>query len=283
MERKYWIDSGMVENHIRRAVFALEREQAFARDPNFYAELLGRALLTPITLEYASKQHRYTHVITRLQQAPDLRDQAKQNLAEASELARDAATAETQGPIELVRESIPQTPPAAMEGQYELAAQSVVEALEDYAAFLGGISADADWRFDADLFEQEVRGSADVPASIDETLTQIQAEFDETYSRLIETAKPIHGKIYGAQAAPRDFALMRDILDVLSADNRLRAADGLLDRVRRGVKAARQFNIDEEVAPAPPANVDLAVSDTPPFLRTKYPVSPFQAPPFLDP
>ena len=277
-----WIDFGVSENRVKRALFRLEKEQPFARDPNFYIELLGRALFTPITLEYAPENERYEDIISRLQKVPDLIGQAKQNLTGASELATEAAKDETQGLVNLIQAVIPQTLPGGLQGDYDSAAEGAVAALRDYSSFLDGLATSADWRMGAGLFEEKVRVNTAVDASLDQVLSEAQAEFDTTYSQVIEAAKPIHRKIYGGARAPSDYALMRDILDVVSDDNRLRSGDGLLDRVREDIESAKKFNLEEEVVPVP-QGVELMTTDTPPFLRTKYPMSTFQGPPFLDP
>ena len=277
-----WIDYGVVENRVKRGLFALEKEQAFATDPNFYVELLGRALFTPITLEYAGENERYGHIISRLEKVPELIGQAKQNLTGASELATEAAKSETEGLINLIQNVIPQTLPGGLQGNYDSAAEGAIAALRDYGSFLDGLSTSADWRMGAGLFEEKVRVNTAVEVSLDQTLADAQEEFDRTYSQLIEAAKPIHRKIYGGQRAPSDYALMRDILDVVSDDNRLRSGDGLLDRIREDIESAKKFNIEEEVVPIP-QGVALTTTDTPPFLRTKYPTSTFQGAPFLDP
>ncbi len=276
-----WVDYGVCENRVKRALFALEVEQAFTRDPNFYVELLGSALFTPITLEYAGENERYGHIIARLQKVPDLIDQAKQNLTGASELATEAAKNETQGLINLIQNVIPQTLPSGLRGNYDSAAEGAVAALRDYGSFLDGLSTAADWRMGAGLFEEKVQVNTAVQATLDETLAAAQADFDKTYSQVIEAARPIHRKIYGGARAPSDFALMRDILDVVSDDNRLRSGDGLLDRIREDIEGAKKFNIEQEVVPIP-QGVALMTTDTPPFLRTKYPTSAFQGAPILD-
>jgi uncharacterized protein (DUF885 family) len=117
--------------------------------------------------------------------------------------------------------------------------------------------------------------------TIDGVLAELDADFKEAYDRVIKAAQPIHRGIYGGQRAPSDYALMRDILDVVSDQNRPRTGDGLIDRVNENVEEAKAFMQSKELLPIP--TIPLSVTDTPPFLRSKYPVDAFQAPPLLNP
>ena len=279
--RDRWVDYGVIENRLVRAKFMLETEQPFAHDPNFYIELLGRGLFTPMTLDYAPENERFGHVIARLGKVPDFLATAKQNLTSSSELQVESATSEARSLISFIRGDLASVVPAGLKGRFDPAAEAAVAALGDYVGHLEGMSANADWRMGSSMFEQKMRVYSHVDVSLADLEARIQAEFDEVYQQLIATAQPIHRGIYGGQRAPNDFALMRDILDVVSDDNRLSNGDGMVGAVERGIADAKEFMQGEELSPFP--STDLKVDWTPPFLRAKYPVDAFQAPPLLDP
>lgn len=280
--RYRYIDYGVVENRVRRGKFRWEEEQPHVNDPSFYVELIGNALFTSMAVDYASESERVGHVIARLGKVPGLIDQAKQNLGGASELEIEAAVEETRGVISLIRTDLPQNMTGASGGSYDGPADAAVAALEGYIEFLENeLSSEDDWRMGGSLFAKRVQVLTDVEFNVDETLAGLQAEYDETYDLLMDTARPIHRGIYGNQRPPNDFALMRDILDVVSDENRLRSGDGLLERVQSDLEEVKGFMQAEEVVAIP--SEPLAVSDTPPFLRDANPVSAFIAPPVLDP
>lgn len=134
-----------------------------------------------------------------------------------------------------------------------------------------------------DLFEGKLRADSNrEDINLNTVLQELQADYDEVYAQLIEVARPIHRGIYGSQRPPTDYAMMRDILDIVSDDNRLRSEDGMVARIEENIEAARAFMQQEELM-AFPEGVELSVSQTPAFLRTRFPVSAFIGTPVLNP
>ncbi len=275
-----WVNFGVIDSRVDRALFLLETEKPFESDPNFYVEILGRGLSTPLTLDYAGAEERFGDIIARLEKVPDFLTTAKSNLKDTSELQADSALEELGGLKNLINSDIKSQLPSSLEGSFTPAASAAVAAIDDFAAAVKGLPKQKDWRTGRELFEQKlVALGAPAGTSIEDVLSTLQADFEEAYNKVIETARPIHRGIYGGQRAPSDYALMRDILDVVSDDNRLRTGDGLLDRVNQNVEEAKEFMQKQELLPIP--TIPLSLADTPPFLRTKSPVDAFQAPPLL--
>ncbi len=278
----HWINIRVMENRIARATFDLEKERDFTTNPGFYVRVLGNALFTPLVVEYAPANDRYADIIARLGEVPTVLQQAQAQLKSSSELHISSARAGVAGLIELIENGIPDGMPAGLQGQYEPAAASAVEALKAYDSFLEGLDSSGEWRLGSNLYAERVRlYSGGYEESLDAILTNLQSEFDEAYKQIIETAKPIHRGIYGPGGAPNDFALMRDILDIVSDENRLRDGSGLVDRIKENVDEVKQFMQSEELVALP--DVALTISETPEFLRRTNPVDAFQPPPLLHP
>ncbi|MBI1354418.1 MAG: DUF885 family protein [Acidobacteria bacterium] len=276
-----WINYAVVENRVARALYRLEKEQPFKHNPGFYVRVLGNGLFTPVVVEYAPEADRYADIIARLGQVPTLLEQAQANVTKSSELQIAAAKEGVDGLIALIQKGIPAKLPASLKGQYDGAAGPAVQALQGYNQFLSGLDSSADWRLGRTLYEERIKVYSRYEESLDSVLGGLQAEFDETYGQLIETARPIHRGIYGGQRAPNDFALMRDILDVVSDENRLSSGDGLVERIEQDVDEVKKFMKSEEVIVVP--DVSLTIAKTPEFLSLTNPVDAFQAPPLLDP
>ena len=277
-----WVNFGVMENRIDRALFRLETEKPFENDPNFYVEILGRGLSTPLTLDYAGADERFGHIIARLEKTPDFLATAKSNLRDTSALQAESAREELSGLKNLIRNDIASQLPGSLEGSFAPAADAAVAAIDDFSAAIDGLAKQKDWRLGRTMFEQKlVALGSPKGTSIDDVLSTLEGDFEEAYNKVIETAKPIHRGIYGGQRAPNDFSLMRDILDVVSDQNRLRTGDGLLERVNENVEEAKQFMQSQELLPIP--TIPLSLADTPPFLRAQAPVDAFQAPPLLNP
>ncbi len=277
-----WINYKVMENRIARATFDLEKEKDFTTNPGFYVRVLGNALFTPLAVEYAPANDRYADIIGRLGEVPSVLQQAQSQVQSSSELHISSAREGVSGLIDLIENGIPDGLPAGLQGQYEPAAAAAVEALKAYDTFLDGLDSSRDWRLGSSLYGERIKlYSGGYEESLDSILGDLQAEFDETYKELIETAKPIHRGIYGPGGAPNDFALMRDILDVVSDENRLRDGGGLVDQIKENVDEVKQFMQSEELVALP--NVGLTIAETPEFLRRTNPVDAFQPPPLLHP
>ncbi|MEZ5396310.1 MAG: DUF885 family protein [Bryobacterales bacterium] len=234
-----------------------------------------------MTLDYAGAEERFGHIIARLEKAPDFLATAKANLTETSELQAESTIEELNGLKNLINNDIKSELPDTLESRFTPAAEAAVAAIDDFAQALRSLPKGKDWRVGRTLYEQKLAAlGAPEGTSLDDVLTQLDTDFDEAYKHVIEAARPIHREIYGGQRAPSDYALMRDILDVVSDQNRLRTGDGLLNRVEENVDEAKQFMQRQELLPIP--TIPLSLDDTPSFLRAKYPVDAFQAPPLLN-
>lgn len=274
-----WADAAAMEERIARTFFRWEKLQPHVHNPNFYVSLIGNGLSTPLVSDYAAEGERAGHVVARLEKLPALIDQAKGNLTGSSELRISAAVEGTRGLINLIRNDLPAL--AGSQGGFEAASSAAVASLEGFVSFLqNDLSSSEDWRLGESLFTEKVKVDTAVDVDLTEVLSQLQAEFDDTYAKLIETAKPIHRKIYGGQRAPSDFALMRDILDVVSDDNRLRDGSGLVSRTQENIENVKEFMREEDVVET--LSAPLKISSTPPFLRAANPVTAFLPPPTLD-
>jgi len=276
-------DLTSMEDRTDRILFELQTRQQYATDPNFYMEILGRALLVPTLQAYAPESARAGHITARLQKVPEFVSQAQQNLTSTSALQIEAAKSQVDGLIEMISEDIPAQMPSASGAAYQAAADAAVSALREFDDFLDGLATTGDWRMGSSLFEQKLKVDSSLDnLDLDQILTELQADYDDVYGRLMSVARPIHRGIYGNQRPPSDYALMRDILDIVSDNNRLSSEDGAVARVEENIDAAKAFMLQEELMTFP-SGVELSVSQTPAFLRDRFPVSAFEGAPVLHP
>lgn len=278
-----WASFGATEDRIERGLFELQTRQQYETDPLFYTDLIGRGLLIPIVEEYDSESVRAGHVTARLAKLPELLEQAQGNLTSSSQLQIGEARSQVAGLITMIESDIPSELPSATGAEYAAAADGAVAALNSFSTFLSGLSTSGDWRMGSNLFEGKLKvDSSRDDINLTTVLEELQADYDEVYDQLIEVARPIHRGIYGSQRPPTDYAMMRDILDIVSDDNRLRSEDGMVPRIEENIEKGKAFMQEEELM-AFPQGVELTVSQTPAFLRSRYPVSAFFGAPVLHP
>jgi uncharacterized protein (DUF885 family) len=281
-----FVDYAVVRNMVERDLFELEEVRIHEHNPVHYVQLLGRALNGPFMLEYASKPDRYRHIIARLGKVPEFLSQAKANLQSSSPVWIEAARSENDGMIRFVEGRLGADALAELKADYDAAAKTAVAALTDFNTFLDGDLSKrtgADWRLGAELYAKKLRlwtGNSD--KTPDQLLAEAEEELKTLTNDLIETARPVHREIYGNQRPPTDDALIRDVLDVVSDENRLSSGAGLLDQIRKEIEEAKAFTENQELAPVPPGS-NLQVIETPEFLRANHPVAHFIGAPPLQP
>jgi uncharacterized protein (DUF885 family) len=279
-------DYAVVDNFVSRELYEIQELQPHVRNPILYVQLLGQSLYMPIVHEYASQPERYRHIIARLQKIPAFLDQAKQNLQSSPAIWTQTARTENDGIINLIRETLAADVPAELKGDFDSASQTALAALRDFNTFLDTDLAkrsDANWRLGAELYGRKLKlwtGGAD--KTPDQLLSEAEKEFENAYQQLIDNARPVHREIYGGQRPPSDRALITDVLDVVTDENRLSSGAGLLDQIRKDIESAKNFVQAQELAPLPPGN-NLQVIPTPGFLRSSNPVAHFIGAPPLQP
>jgi uncharacterized protein (DUF885 family) len=238
-------------------------------------------------LEYAAKPDRFRHIIARLQKVPEFLNQAKQNLKSSPAVWTEAARSENDGMIRFVERTLAAEAPAELKSDYDAAAQTALASLRDFNNYLDTDLSKRnqdDWRLGAELYAKKLRlwtGNSD--RTPDQLLSEAESEMAAATKELIESARPVHKEIYGGnQRPPSDDALIRDVLDVVSDENRLKSGSDLLEQINRDIEEAKKFTQDKDLAPLPPGN-NLKVIETPEFLRANNPVANFIGAPPLQP
>ncbi len=86
LDKEQRADLAIIKNAVGLAVYELETIQSYRHNPTLYVELAGNALYTPYVLAYDTVEHRFGHIIKRLEKLPALFEQAKANLTDAPEV-----------------------------------------------------------------------------------------------------------------------------------------------------------------------------------------------------
>jgi uncharacterized protein (DUF885 family) len=197
-----------------------------------------------------------------------------------------AARSENDGTIRFVERTLAAEAPQEMKAEYDTAAKTALAALRDFNTYLDTDLAKRnqdDWRLGPELYAKKLKlWIGGVDRTPDQILRSAEAELTAATKELIEAARPVHKEIYGNQRPPTDDALIRDVLDVVSDENRLSSGAGLLDQINKNIEEAKKFSQDKELAPVPPGN-NLRVIETPEFLRANNPVANFIGAPPLQP
>src|SRR5690242_6060970 len=92
-------DYRLIDDQISLGLLELEKIQNYKHNSTVFVELLGNGLFLPLTQEYAPKDVRVGHVISRISQIPRFLDQAKSQLADADPVFISTAIDENDGNI----------------------------------------------------------------------------------------------------------------------------------------------------------------------------------------
>ena len=280
-----WADYAVVENHISGVLFELGRERVHEYNPMLYVERLGTSLLTPLVHEYGPPEERYRHIIARLEKVPTFLDQAKQNLHSSPEVWTQTAISENEGNIRLVTTVIPAGLPDGLKADFDRVAPAALDALRGFSSYLESDLRrrnQHDWRLGKDLYTEKFKAFVTPDKTPEELLAQAEEDFQKAYDEIIEAAKPVHREIYGGQRPPNDLALMKDVLDVVSDENRVRRPDQLVEQIKKDVDELRGAVEEVGIVNLPPRD-NLKIVDTPEFMRGSYSVAGFMSAPVLEP
>ena len=76
-------DRQLMTDQIGLNLLELDEIQSYKHNPTIYVELIGNGLFLPLTQNYAGKEVRIGHVLSRMGQVPRLLDQVKAALVDA--------------------------------------------------------------------------------------------------------------------------------------------------------------------------------------------------------
>jgi uncharacterized protein (DUF885 family) len=278
-------DLGLMKSQAALALLELDRIKGWQRNPTVYVELLGNALFTPYSVEYAPAADRYRHIIGRLKATPAFVDAAKANLKSAPPVWKRVAIEENDGTIALMNGPLLAGVPAELKAEYEQAAKPAVGALTGLNGFIGGLKDEGEeaWRLGEELYRAKFQlalGGARSPAV---ALSEAEADLKAVRKRMFELSLPLHKRFYPTHRDPVDLNLIvGEVMDKLA--QRHVSREGYTAEARKTLEETRAFlaaNSAKLVAPPPRDN--LTMIDTPEFMRGIYSTGGFNPAPPLEP
>lgn len=131
-------DWRLIDDQIALNLLELDRIRDYQHNPTVYVELLGGALFQPLTDEYAPKDVRLGHILSRLAAIPRFLAQARGELLDADPIFIKAAVEENDGNIDLIRNTVAPAIPAGskLKSQFDGIAPQAIEALKSFSRWL---------------------------------------------------------------------------------------------------------------------------------------------------
>lgn len=268
------VDFKILDNEIHSQLLQLEELKPWEKSPVMYNYVVGGAINSLITRDFAPWDERLRNVLSRLKQIPHLLEQAKVNLKEPSEIATNTAIRQNKGIIELIKHELSKVLEEAPDLKDSLIAESqkVVSALEDYQNFLENdllTRSKGDFRLGKELFEKKLKYTLQSDLSSDEIVRRAEQEFKKVRQRMFDIASPLHDKLFPTHKHKEtgdqlESVIIKEVLDEIAKDHPQK--DELLAVCRQIIKELEDFVKEKDLVDLTEIN-PLEVEWEPEFSR----------------
>lgn len=285
-------DLRLIKDQIDFSLLELNGIQSYRHNPTVYVELLGNALFVPLTDEYAPKEVRLAHILSRISKAPRFLSDAKQQLIDADPIFIKVAIEENEGNVDLIQNAIArEIPPGELKSHFDRVAPPAVQALKDFSSWLrddlGKRPTNQTWRLGKEFYPQKFRLVMETAITPEQVLADAEQQLHEVRAEMMKLALPMHKEMYlnhGEHAElsgrERENRIIGEVLQKISDEHT--TPGELMDTVKKDVTMIAQFVRDKKIVSLGTLT-NLKVVPTPQFMVGIYSVAGFHAAPPLDP
>lgn len=286
-------DWHLIDDQIGLSLLEFDRIQNYKHNPTVYVELIGGALFQPLTDEYAPKDVRLGHVLSRIAQIPVFLEQAKQQLLDSDPIFSKVAVEENDGNVDLIQDTVATEIPAdsKLKAEFDRVAPAAIESLKAFSKWMQDDlvkrKTDRTWRLGKEFYGDKFRLVMETSVTPAQVLAEAEAELKANRAEMLEVALPLHKQMYPTHTdhanltgRDRENTIIREVLDKIADDHTTR--DQLMNTVKSDLVGIRQFILDKKIVSFKSRD-NLKVIATPPFLRGIYSVAGFHSAPPLDP
>jgi len=286
-------DWKLIDDQIGLQLLEIDRIQNYRHNPTVYVELLGGALFQPLTDEYAPRDVRLGHILSRIAATPRFLERARSVLVDADPIFIKVAIEENDGNVDLIQSAIADAVKgdAKLKARFDQVAPAAIEAIKNFSDWLGNELAkrktDRTWRLGKELYAEKFRLVMETPVTPDEALADAEREMKKTRAEMLELALPLHKQYFpdhdehtSLSGVERENKIIGEVLGKIAEDHPQR--DDLMQTVKDDIAGIRQFIVDKKIVSLKSRD-NLKVIATPPFMRGSFSVAGFHSAPPLDP
>ena len=287
-------DMALLQANIQSSLYELDVLQGYHYHPQDYAEMIGSGLFFPLTSTRGTETERLTNVVARMEQVPQVLEQARHQLRETDPIFIDTAVGENAGDIDVVKEvgeRIAKDSP--LRARYDSASAKALAALEEYARWLKDDLAKRphtiSWRTGPERYAKIFAfalgpGSHETP---DTVLAATERDLITLRSEMYAQALPLHKQWFAAHGDHGDLKgdalenkVISEVIDRINVDHC--APGDLLSTVQTKAKDIRDFILKKDLMTLSSRD-NLKIVPTPEFMRGVYSVAGFHSAPVLEP
>ena len=287
------IDCEIIAAQCRLALLDLERVRSAQTNPTAAVESIGTALFFPVVFEYAPAADRAADVLARLEKTPAFVDQAIAAIRTSAPIYTEVAIEENEGNRDVIQNGLRELFPkgSALEGRYLAARAPALAAIDRLGDFLARDlkpRSTGDWRLGAGLYGDKFRAYFQGDLDPMTVLRDAEEAVKRVRSEMLALATPLHDKwlpSHKSHAAMKDpeartNTIVRETLDRIGRDHPAR--DRLFQTIEADLLEIAAFMETKPIV-SMTRHDNLAVIETPPFLRGIYSVAGLNAAPSLEP
>lgn len=287
------IDRDIIAAQCRLALLDLERVRSIETNPTAAVESIGTALFFPVVFEYAPAAERAADVIARLEKTPAFIEQAIAALGTSAPIYTDVAIEENDGNRDVVLNALPALFPKGsdLETRYLAARGPALAAIDRLGRFLSGDLRErstGDWRLGGDLYREKFRAYFQDDLDPMEVLAEAEDSLRRVRAEMLALAAPLHDQWFPGHESHRTMkdpeartnTIVRETLDRIGREHTER--DRLFQAIEADLLEIAAF-LEKEPIVSMTRHDNLAVIETPPFLRGIYSVAGLNAAPPLEP
>jgi len=260
-------DLDIVRDAVGLNLLEFDHIQNYRHNPTVYVELIGNGLYNLYVLNSAPEEQRFGYIIKRLERLPVLIAQARANLIDSPEVWNRVAREENDGNIELVDKTLRAATPDKLRDAYGAAAAPALKSLRGFNDYLASTLSKktSDWRLGADNYRQKCGFYLHTGKTPAELLAVAEHDLATTRAEIAKLAAP---------RTPEEA-----LADVASQHA---TPATYMDEVRQTLAQSTAFVKKKDLLTLADSS-NLAVIDTPVFMRGIYAVGGFNPAPALEP
>jgi uncharacterized protein (DUF885 family) len=287
-------DLALLRVNIESGLFDLDVRQTYRHRPQDYVEMIGSGLFFPLTSTDGNEQARLTSVLARMEQIPQVLDEAWHNIKEADPVFIDTALEENAGNtgvIEQIGSMIPVGSP--LRARYDAASKAARASLDSFGTWLKDDLAQrphtVTWRTGPTAYAKIFAfalgpGTHETPDSV---LASAERDLPRVRAEMYAVAMPLHKQWFPDHDDHSDLsgdALQNKVIaEVIGRINDDHVAPGqLLDKIKSQAGGIRAFIAQKDLLTLSSRD-NMRIVPTPVFLRGIYSVAGFHSAPALEP
>ncbi len=195
-------DLQLIDDQIGQNLLEFDEIQNYRHNPTAAVELIGNALFLPLTQNYAPKEVRIGHVLSRVSQIPRALDQVKQYLNNADPIFISTALEENEGNVDLIQNTLAKEigDDAKLKARFDQVAPPAIAALNSFSDWLkNGLAkqpSNRDWRVRNPLYEKKFKLVMESDIAPARLLSDAETELKQVRAEMLQLALSMHAKMY---------------------------------------------------------------------------------------